>query len=381
MITEQGCLARRTALWQRLPATIDTALITARPHLMYFAGFEASATVFNSQEAGAALLLTRQGDAVLVADNLQESFTRAAFVTERIEPLWYRCIEAAPHRGALLAQATAEWLKSHPPGGLAIERSQVPWGMLEELLQRQPGLRPHDLDPDLRVLRRAKHADEQAQIRECLRVAEVAVAAARREVRLGMTGLDLQRLVQRVAGETAGCAVHVYGDFVSGPGAEAGGGPATNRAVQSGELVLLDYSVVIKGYRGDFCTTFVCDGTPTPRQREMHAACQAAMESAARALVPGKTGRDVYAACRAPLESAGLAQHFPHHAGHGIGLGHPEPPYFVPESDEILQVGDVVTLEPGLYIPGVGGMRFEHNYIVTAREPQQISHQSLSLER
>jgi Xaa-Pro aminopeptidase len=86
MITEQGCLARRAALWNRLPSDIDTALITARPHLMYLAGFEASATVFNSQESAAALLLTRQGDAVLVADNAQEPFSRAAFVTERVEP-------------------------------------------------------------------------------------------------------------------------------------------------------------------------------------------------------------------------------------------------------------------------------------------------------
>jgi Xaa-Pro aminopeptidase len=381
MITEQGCLARRAALWNRLPSAIDTALITARPHLMYLAGFEASATVFNSQESAAALLLTRRGDAVLVADNAQEPFSRAAFVTERIEPLWYRCVEAAPHRGGLLVQTTADWLKAHPPTGLAIERSQVPWGLLEGLLQRQPGLKLHDLDPELRVLRKTKHPDEQAQIRECLRVAGAAVAAARAEVRPGMTGLDLQRLVQRVAGEQAGRAVHVYGDFVSGPGAEAGGGPATNRAVQAGELVLLDYSVVINGYRGDFCTTFVCDGEPSPQQREMHAACMAARAAAAAVLHPGKTGREVYAACRAPLEKAGLAQHFPHHAGHGIGLGHPEPPYFVPESDEILEIGDVVTLEPGLYIPGVGGMRFEHNYIVTAQGPQQISHHSLSLER
>jgi Xaa-Pro aminopeptidase len=380
MITEQGCLARRTALWNRLPDSIDTALITARPHLMYLAGFEASATVFNSQESGAALLLTRQGDAVLVADNVQEPFSRAAFVTARVEPLWYRCVEAAPHRGGLLVQATAEWLKSRSPAGLAIERSQVPWGMLQELVEGQPGLKLHDLDPDLRALRRTKHADEQAQIRECLRVAGEAVAAARREVRPGMTGLDLQRLVLRVASEQAGRPVHVYGDFVSGPGAEAGGGPATNRAVQSGELVLLDYSVVINGYRGDFCTTFVCDGQPTSRQREMHAACMAALDSATRALQPGRTGREVYAACRAPLESAGLAQHFPHHAGHGIGLGHPEPPYLVPESGEVLEIGDVVTLEPGLYIPGVGGMRFEHNYIITPQGPQQISHQSLSLD-
>ncbi|MFN8855111.1 MAG: M24 family metallopeptidase [Planctomycetaceae bacterium] len=380
MITEQGCLARREALWQRIPAEFDTALITARPHLMYLAGFEASATVFNSQASAASLILTREGDAVLVADNAQEPFSRAAFVPERGEPLRYRCGEAAPHRGQLLGQTTAEWLRSRSKSGLAIEFSHTPWLILAGMTSGPSPLRLHDLDADLRALRKSKHPDEQAQIRECLRVAGEAVAATRRDVRPGMTGLDLYRLVLRVASEVAGRPVHVYGDFVSGPGAEAGGGPASNRSVQSGDLVLLDYSVVINGYRGDFCTTFVCDGTPTSRQREMHAACMAVLESARTLLQPGRTGRDVYAACRAPLESAGLGNHFPHHAGHGIGLGHPEPPYLVPESDERLEVGDVVTLEPGLYIPGVGGMRFEHNYIVTQEGPEQISHHSLSLD-
>ena len=60
-----------------------------------------------------------------------------------------------------------------------------------------------------------------------------------------------------------------------------------------------------------------------------------------------------------------MDEHFPSHSGHGLGLGHPEPPYLVPESTETLQSGDVVALEPGLYVPGVGGMRFERNYLIT----------------
>ena len=60
-----------------------------------------------------------------------------------------------------------------------------------------------------------------------------------------------------------------------------------------------------------------------------------------------------------------MAEHFPHHAGHGIGLTHPEAPFFVREATETLLTGDVVTLEPGLYVEGVGGIRIEHNYLVT----------------
>jgi Xaa-Pro aminopeptidase len=145
--------------------------------------------------------------------------------------------------------------------------------------------------------------------------------------------------------------------------------------------VLLDFSVVVSGYRGDFCTTFVCAGNPTPRQRELHAACLAALESGRRALSPGATGRQIYGACREPLEQAGLADRFPHHAGHGVGLGHPESPYLVPESNETLHPGDVVTLEPGLYIPGIGGMRFEHDFLITPDGSEQLSDHSLSLEQ
>ncbi len=65
---------------------------------------------------------------------------------------------------------------------------------------------------------------------------------------------------------------------------------------------------------------------------------------------------------RGHFAALGLGAAFPTRSGHGLGLGHPEPPYLVPDSDETLIVGDVVALEPGLYVPGVGGMRFEQNY-------------------
>ena len=86
----------------------------------------------------------------------------------------------------------------------------------------------------------------------------------------------------------------VYGDFVSGPRCEQGGGPPSSRIIQPGDLVLLDFSVVIDGYRGDFCNTFVSGGHATARQRELYEACFAAMqagESKLRAGVP----------CRAPV--------------------------------------------------------------------------------
>ena len=90
--------------------------------------------------------------------------------------------------------------------------------------------------------------------------------------------------------------------------------------------------------------------------------------------------RDVYAAVRKPLAERGLAEAFPHHAGHGIGLGHPEAPFLVPESDETLQAGDVVTLEPGVYVKGQGGMRYERNYLVTDRGCESLSDHRIEID-
>jgi Xaa-Pro aminopeptidase len=87
----------------------------------------------------------------------------------------------------------------------------------------------------------------------------------------------------------------------------------------------------------------------------------------------------VYDAVRGVFEKAGVADSVPHHAGHGLGLAHPEAPYLVRNSTETLAAGDVVTLEPGLYVDGVGGDRIEHNYLITATGYERLSNHTLSL--
>src|SRR5262245_28828451 len=102
MLTERGCRARRERLCNRVEADVEWIVITEPRHLIYFANFRASPFVFNSQGSAAALILGRDGSAILIADNVQESFSREAFADERIAPLWYRCVESAAHRGKML---------------------------------------------------------------------------------------------------------------------------------------------------------------------------------------------------------------------------------------------------------------------------------------
>ena len=139
--------------------------------------------------------------------------------------------------------------------------------------------------------------------------------------------------------------------------------------------------MIVSGYRGDFTNTFAVGGGPTKDQNELFEACVGALHAGEAALKPGTAACDVDAAVRGSFHSLGLDQYFPTHSGHGLGLGHPEPPYFVPESSDTLQVGDVVALEPGLYVEGKGGMRYERNYLVTANGFETLSNHEIRIRQ
>src|SRR5262245_38080171 len=380
MLTEEGCCARQRRLWDETPAGVEWIVITEPRHLTYFANFTPSPFVFNSQGAVAALLMGRDGATILIADNVQEAFLEPAFAAEKIAPLWYRCVESAGHRTELLVGAVLERLQKCRGNSFAYEASACPAGLIDGLRAARPGVQLSNLDSAIRNLRRTKETDEVMAIRRSLSAATAALVAAMTELRAGMTEFDAYRLVQRVAGETAGSHVLIYGDFVSGPRCEKGGGPPSSRTIEAGDLVLLDFSVVIDGYRGDFCNTFVCGGRATSKQRELYDACVAAMQSGEQKLRPGVPCRDVHEAVRHSFAGRLLAENFPHHAGHGVGLGHPEAPFIVPESSETLAAGDVVTLEPGLYLPGIAGMRYERNYLITPSGYESLSDHPISID-
>ena len=381
MLTAEGCASRRARLWGNLASTCDVLIVGDPSHLNYFAGYAPSPFAFRTVESGA-LLLLEPDRATLVADNLLQPFLDRAFADEVVAPAWYEAKTHAPHRGGMLVASALGRLATMPGRRIGVELAGVPAGVVEGLRAARPDVEVVDISPIIRPMRRSKDRDEIEALKRSIRAGEAAQAAALALVEPGITELDAFSIVQRAATESAGEPVIVYGDFASGPRCELErGGPPTSRTIGPGDLLLLDFSVVVDGYRGDFTNTFAVGGGPTPRQQSLFEACVGAMDAGEVLLKAGARTRDVDAAVRAHFASLGLEPHFGSHSGHGLGLGHPEPPYLVPGSDESLLVGDVVALEPGLYIEGVGGMRFERNYLITADGFETLSRHEIRISQ
>ena len=357
------------------------ALVVGHPaHLVYFANYLPSPFEFRTNES-AALLVLEPGKATLVADSLLDPYTGAAHVEAVDSYTWYDGQKPTEPRPGKLVEATLARLAQAGGNKFGVELASVPAGVVEGLKAARPGVEVVDISPAIRPLRRAKDADEVETLRRVMRAGEAGHAAALAEVKPGMTELDAYLVVQNAAIRSLGERAVVYGDFASGPRtATDKGGPPTGRVVEPGDLFLMDFSVASGGYRGDFTNTFVVDGHPTPEQSRLFDACVGALEVAEGLLKPGAACRDVDAAVRAHFDSLGLLESFPHHTGHGVGLGHPEPPYFVPGSDETLIVGDVVTIEPGLYVEGTGGIRVERDYLITASGRETLSNHRVTLQ-
>jgi Xaa-Pro aminopeptidase len=379
MLTATGCRDRRARLWKALDEKPDWILLSEPRHLMYFANYYATPFIFRTQNASALLILGADGSSSLVTDSMLGVYAERAHVDERIIAGWYNGRTSAPERQHVLVEAAIDAMQNR--GGSSIGFDQmVPPALCLHLARTRQGLGAVFVnDPAWRLMRR-KDEDEIALLRRVIAAMEAAFSRAESDVHQGMTELQVFALVSRTVNDELGEQALVYGDFASGPRTVEKGGPPTGRAIRKGDLFLLDYSAVLFGYRADFTNTWVVDGEPAARQRELAAICREAMAAGEAVLEPGRRGSDVDAALRSVFAGHGVLEHFPHHSGHGIGLGHPDPPYFTPESSDVIAERDVVTLEPGLYVKDVGGMRFERNYLITSTGFELLTRHHVGLQ-
>jgi len=215
-------------------------------------------------------------------------------------------------------------------------------------------------DAELEAIRRAGEITSQAYARFA---EERFVGRSERELAWQLDGLFRELGAEGPAFETI---------VASGPNAARPHARPTDREVEAGETVVIDAGATVDGYCAD-CTRTFATGPLADQLKEAYAATLEGQLAGLEAARAGVTGVDADAAARAEIEAAGLGEKFGHGLGHGVGLEVHEAPRLSRESSDTLAAGNVVTVEPGVYLEGLGGIRIEDLVVVTEGEPEVLT--------
>ncbi|MBN1679146.1 MAG: aminopeptidase P family protein [Anaerolineae bacterium] len=210
------------------------------------------------------------------------------------------------------------------------------------------------------------HKDEAAlrALREAITVSEGALQACIDAVRPGMTEREIAGILV-IEQLKRGGGKHPFEPLVlSGPRSALPHGEPGDRRVLEGEPLLIDFGTTVGGYASDITRTFAL-GEPSARLQDIYALVQAANAAGRAAAGPGVPAQDVDRATRRVIEDAGYGAYFTHRTGHGLGLEAHEGPNIVEGNTQVLEVGMVFTIEPGIYLPDDLGVRIEDDVVIT----------------
>lgn len=235
-----------------------------------------------------------------------------------------------------------------------------------QMLQRYaPGLQIAYAEPALSALRSVKDAAELAAMEKAIAVAEKALGRIVPRIKVGLSERQLAAMLTQEL-LASGADSIAFGPIVAaGPNSALPHATPTNRALQRGDLLVVDWGVYVDDYPSDLTRTFAV-GEIEPELRRIYDTVRLANEEARKAARPGVTGQSVDRAAREVIEDAGYGEYFIHRTGHGLGLEVHEAPDASPVNTRPLAAGNVFTVEPGIYLPGRGGVRIEDNVVVTA---------------
>jgi len=326
-------LSRLDALRERLA---ERLLVTDLVNVFYLTGFASS---------NAALLVEPGGATQLFTDS--------------------RYIEAAQETGdveaVLTKRSVIRDLASRLSGRIAFEADALPYAQYEVL--GSGGLELVPVRGVVEGLRAIKDAAEIAKIRRAAAAADRAFEALTAETWIGRSERELAWRLHQL--------MHAHGadtiafDTIVAAGAN-GSKPhtePTNRIVDERTLVTVDFGARIDGYHSD-CTRTLATGELPRELRRAYDACLEAQLAAVEQIRPGMTGVEADRLARDVIVERGYGERFGHGLGHGVGLAIHEAPRLSSESDDVLQPGNVVTIEPGVYLPGLGGVRIEDIAVV-----------------
>jgi Xaa-Pro aminopeptidase len=331
---------------------LDALLVTSRPNIRYLTGFSGSAGL---------ALATRSSLLVLTDFRYDEQARQESGGVARVEieatSVWDRLFKELPTLGGSIGVIGFE---AHAVTVKEAERfSSTPaaawrWKPAGELVER---------------LRVRKDAGEVAAIRSAAVLAAEALRETLASVRPGQSELEIAARLE-AALRRRGSEAHPFPTIVaSGPRSALPHAHTSSRTVAAGEWLLLDFGAVVDGYCADVTRTVVVGARADDSQRALYAVVQDAQRRARDGVRAGMTGRDADALAREPIEARGFGAAFGHSTGHGLGLEVHEAPRLARTVAEPLPEDAVVTIEPGVYLAGRGGVRIEDDVHLSAGGP------------
>jgi Xaa-Pro aminopeptidase len=344
---------------------LDALLVTHLPNVRYLCGFTGSAAV---------LLLTEKGS-VFFSDGRYTAQARAEVRGARI---------AIAGKSPLIA--AGEWLAAHRRklGGnrrrrLGIEAEHLTvasYGRLAKLAGSDFRLQP---SPALvEQARMVKDADEVERIRAAAALGAGLFETVLAAIRPGVKEAEVAAEMEYAARKAGADGMSFPTIIASGKRSALPHGQASEARIPSNGFVVCDFGVILSGYCSDRTRTIYV-GRPSQEARRLYEAVREAEQAALDAVRPGRAVAEVDGAARKLLQKRGLAKYFTHSTGHGVGLEIHEAPRVAARQTEILRPGMVITVEPGVYLPGQWGIRIEDMVVVTEQGCEVLSPTSKEL--
>ncbi len=346
--------ARLSALRDAMArADVDGLLITSLPNVRYITGFSGSS----------ALVFVSAKDCLLLTDFRYSTQVReevGSLATVRIEPsnLW-----------------TGLWAALSGMTGIeriGFESAHLLHRDFQRLLEQGARWQWRPLLDVIETLRVAKDDGELLAIERAVAIAETALASTLPQISTGQTETLVAGILEREL-RSAGSEAFPFASIVaSGPRSALPHARASDRRLEAGDFLLLDFGAVWGGYCSDITRTFVL-GRASDEHRRVYAIVQEANARASGALRVGMTGMAADAVAREYIDALGFGEAFGHSLGHGIGLEVHEAPRLAKTTEAPLKRGAVVTIEPGIYVPEWGGVRIEDDVLVTDAGPRVLT--------
>ena len=281
--------------------------------------------------------------------------------------------------GVSMLQAVARAIRAAGVGRLAVEGDSMTVSMRDRIADKLPKLEILVTSAMVENLRQIKDKDEVARLRKAIWQAERAFAVLRATVRPDQTEKELADELEHQfrlfgAKDCAFATIVAVGDRAALPHATP-----TRRTAGEGEMLLVDWGANEGLYKSDL-TRVLALGKISPKLRRVYRVVLAAQTQAIAAIRPGASAHAVDAVARGIIAKAGLGGYFGHGLGHGLGLEVHEAPRLAAKSPTVLKPGMVVTVEPGIYLPGWGGVRIEDDVLVTRQGHEVLTSVPKQLE-